>query len=91
MLSREYKIAMISTMTVMDTNDDDNSVDLTSAQTFYADGDGDGYGTPSVSLCLYSSFRVFENGDDCNDSNEDVNQLADEVWYDGIDQDCDGG
>lgn len=74
------------------TDDDDNSVDLTSAQTFYADGDGDGYGTPSVSLqaCILPS-GYSENGDDCNDSNEDVNPLADEVWYDGIDQDCDGG
>ena len=32
----------------------------------------------------------FEDGDDCDDSNEDVNPDADEICDDGIDNDCDG-
>jgi hypothetical protein len=30
-------------------------------------------------------------GDDCNDFNASVNPGMDEIWYDGVDQDCDGG
>jgi len=40
-----------------------------------ADVDGDGYST--------------EEGD-CDDSNEAIHPAADEIWYDGVDQNCDG-
>ena len=42
--------------------------------TGYADLDGDGW-----AAC-----------EECNDLNEDINPGADEIWYDGVDQDCDG-
>ncbi len=29
-------------------------------------------------------------GEDCDDSDPDINPGAEEVWYDGVDQDCDG-
>ena len=29
-------------------------------------------------------------GDDCDDDNSDISPAAEEIWYDGIDQDCDG-
>ena len=41
-----------------------------------ADADGDGY---------------TEVMGDCDDADAAVNPGADEVWYDGVDQDCDGG
>jgi hypothetical protein len=43
------------------------------------DSDGDGYVTTDV-----------ENGDDCDDHDLTIHPKADEVWYDGVDQNCDG-
>lgn len=43
------------------------------------DADGDGHDV------------VAAGGDDCDDTNADVHPGASERWYDGIDEDCDGG
>ncbi len=43
-----------------------------------ADQDGDGY--PAMDA----------GGTDCDDADPTVNPGADEIWYDGVDQDCDG-
>jgi len=68
--------------------DEPSSLDST---TWYLDQDGDGYGNPEVSTlsCSRPTGYVDENSD-CDDSNDDVNPGMDEIWYDGIDQDCDG-
>ncbi|MSQ03357.1 MAG: hypothetical protein EXR71_15935, partial [Myxococcales bacterium] len=55
---------------------DCDGVDLTAAD---LDVDGDGHNTDAVA-----------GGTDCDDNNASVNPDATEVWYDGIDQNCDG-
>ena len=61
------------------------------AQTFYADGDGDGHGDPEVSVkaCAAPSGYLSVAGD-CDDGDAGVNPDATEVCGGG-DEDCDGG
>ena len=82
-----------ATETCNDEDDDcDGSVDEGSAgvQTWYADGDGDGYGDPDVSTddCNQPSGYV-DNDDDCDDGDGDVNPDGEETC-DGTDEDCNG-
>ncbi len=70
-------------------DDDDASLDLLSAITFYPDDDGDTYGNPSFDerTCLAPDGWV-SNGSDCDDSDVDVSPSALEICN-GIDDDCD--
>jgi hypothetical protein len=58
---------------------------------YYADGDGDGYGSNSniISACSKPNGYVNEGGD-CNDSDSLIHPGATETSWDGVDQDCDG-
>jgi len=72
------------------TDDDDSSVDLSTATTWYDDDDGDGYGDAGASTlsCDAPSGTVTDNTD-CNDSSSAVHPAASEVCN-SIDDDCDG-
>ncbi len=73
-----------------DVDDADSSVDLSTATTWYADGDTDGYGDAStaVTSCVQPSGAVTD-ATDCDDADGAVHPAATEVCN-GIDDDCDG-
>ena len=73
-------------------NDCDGEIDEgVTLTTFYRDGDGDGFGTSeeTTEACLPPDGFVVDETD-CDDSNEEINPDAEEILYDGIDNDCDG-
>lgn len=60
-----------------------------SDDTFYTDGDGDGYGNPNSPVIGQPVGSVMNNSD-CNDTNATVYPGALDICYDGLDNDCDG-
>ena len=71
-------------------DDADDSLDLGTADAYYPDADGDGWGAEgsTVYLCDRASGYVVREGD-CDDTDDTVYFRADEVC-DEIDNDCDG-
>ncbi len=55
------------------------SITVTITGSAQDDADGDGYGS------------VLSGGDDCDDTSAAAYPGAEEIWYDGIDEDCAGG
>jgi hypothetical protein len=54
----------------------------------YLDLDGDGYGKQPARTCEEAAASV-DRADDCNDGDPTVNPGATEVYYDGVDANCD--
>ena len=59
--------------------------------TWYLDSDQDGFGdeTESQTVCDQPTGYV-SIAEDCNDQDNSINPAQTEIWYDGIDSDCDG-
>ncbi|MFZ5475503.1 MAG: MopE-related protein [Myxococcota bacterium] len=74
-----------------DVDCDDGDATVGAGTRMYADDDGDGYGDAATAdtLCEAATGWVTD-GTDCDDGDPDANPGATEVWYDGVDQDCDG-
>ena len=75
-------------------NNCDGTIDessATDAVTWYLDADADGYGDSAVSIvsCEMPTEYVEDSGD-CDDSDIDINPASVDIWYDGIDADCQG-
>ncbi|MCB9743789.1 MAG: hypothetical protein H6740_14410 [Alphaproteobacteria bacterium] len=74
------------------TDDDDASLDSSTATLWYADTDGDGEGDEGDlgTLACDAPSGTVANNTDCDDTNGNVNTVAAEYCWDGIDNDCTG-
>ncbi len=71
-------------------DDDDSSLDLSTATTWYGDGDSDGYGDSAVSTqSCEAPTGMVDDDTDCDDSSAAVSPADNEICN-GIDDDCDG-
>ncbi|MFO0004748.1 MAG: putative metal-binding motif-containing protein, partial [bacterium] len=61
----------------LDANGEQLRVQVTATVEYGTDWDGDGYTDTALS------------GTDCDDGDASINPGAAEIWYDGVDQDCD--
>jgi len=69
----------------------DQDCDGSDSKTWYADTDGDGFGTAGNSTEAPSQPSEFvADNTDCDDTNADINPGKTEIAGDGIDQDCNG-
>ena len=58
---------------------------------WYADVDEDGFGDPNSPIEIGCDASVGSaNSLDCNDTDATISPLSAEIWYDGVDQNCDG-
>ena len=70
---------------------DDADPNVTGASVWFADFDGDGFGSSSATLISCTQpIDYVPNDLDCNDNNINVNPAAGEICNNNIDDDCDG-
>ena len=67
---------------------DEGAEDATS---WFADQDGDGHGAGVATLACEAPVGAVAVGDDCDDGDAAISPSAEEIPYDGIDQDCADG
>jgi len=79
------------------TDCDDNDFYEHPGQAWYKDADNDEHsdGTSDLTSCTrppgYKAvLELMSVSDDCNDTDAFIYPWAPEIWYDGVDQDCDG-
>jgi hypothetical protein len=70
-------------------DDCDGSTDEGVLNTYYADVDGDGFGSTTSILACSTPTGYVANNTDCNDSNASLHTITTEVCN-GVDDDCDG-
>ena len=74
-------------------DDEDPDLDTSGASLFYPDDDSDGFGDEDSSgelLCEANADYPVTDNSDCDDRDDSAYPGAEETWYDGTDQDCDG-
>ena len=73
-------------------NDCDGQVDENGDFFYYEDNDMDGYGDPATGFasCDSDLSGFVTEGEDCDDTDPDINPAAMEILNNGIDEDCDG-
>jgi MYXO-CTERM domain-containing protein len=75
-------------------NDCDGTVDesdAVDALTWYRDADADGWGDASSTAAACDRPEGYAaSAGDCDDADATARPDAPEIWYDGVDQDCDG-
>ena len=70
-------------------NNCDTQIDEGVLQTFYLDSDGDGFGNPlAVTQACFQTPGTATNDTDCDDNAANVYPGANEVWDDGVDNNC---
>ena len=72
-----------------DADDADPDTSLTSMQTFYEDGDGDGFGSANIGMACVQPVGYSLDTGDCDDSDSSINPDAVEEC-DSQDNNCDG-
>ena len=89
----ENQVVLTATDIYGNTSSDSFIVTVTGnpPMTWYRDNDNDGYGDPDdfVDTCVQPAGFIAEAGD-CNDSDNTINPLGEEIPNDDIDQDCNG-
>lgn len=71
-------------------DEDDDTLDLSTTNTYYADVDGDGYGVGAAVVACNAPSQHAEQDGDCDDGAAAAYPGASELC-DGLDNDCDGG